>query len=145
MGWWARNPTRCWSRYWRRPELSAAPDIPGLAALRVDHRLRAADDEGLVALEEIGHHFGERLWAIGADRVPGVIDENQVAIGHQLLVDVTHIGRDDPVDGAEQHERRRREPGELAFEIGVAVRTPQPRDQRPRFRLHRRVRRRYRW
>src|SRR6202022_3287690 len=131
MGGSARNPTRRWSSYWRRPELNAAPDIPGLAALRVDHRLRAADDEGLVALEEIGHHFGERLWAIGADRVPGVIDENQVAIRHQLLIDVPHIGRDDPVDGPEQHECRGREPGELAFEIGVAVRTPQARGRAP--------------
>src|SRR5439155_16626369 len=98
MAWSAPSPTRCWSSSSRRPELNAARNRPGLVALRMDHRLGAADDEGLVAFQEVGHHFGERLGAIGADRVPRVVDKDQVAIRHQFLVDVAHVGWNDAVD-----------------------------------------------
>src|ERR687892_64969 len=63
---------------------------PSPSGLRMDHRLGAADDERLVALEEVGDHFDERLRAPGADGVPRRVDEDEVAVGYQLLVDASH-------------------------------------------------------
>src|SRR5438067_11568946 len=64
-----------------------AADLP----LRMDHRLGAADDEGLVPFEEVGRHLREGLGPLGADRVPGIIDENQVTIWQKLLVEAAHL------------------------------------------------------
>src|SRR5262249_26427569 len=56
------------------------------SVLRVDHRLGAADDERLVALQEVAHDLGERLRTVGADRVRRVVHEDEMAVGHQVLV-----------------------------------------------------------
>jgi hypothetical protein len=101
--------------------------------LRVDHRLRAADDKSLVTFEKIDHHFGKGLRPLSADRVPGVIDKDEMGIRDQLLVKIAHFRGDHGIEGAEQDERRRREIGSSFLEIYVAVWAPQPHDEGPVF------------
>ena len=63
----------------------------------MNHRLGAADDEGLVAFEEIGDDLDKGFGPLGADRMACVIDEDEVAVRDQLLVEMPHLGRDHPV------------------------------------------------
>ena len=97
--------------------------------LRVDHRRGTADDKGLVAFEEVRYHLGERFGPIGADRVARIVDENEVAVRHQLLVDVAHLGWNNAINRAEQDKGRCRKLPQLTFEIGIPVRSPQSHDE----------------
>src|SRR3954453_23434092 len=78
--------------------------VPGL---RVDDGLGAADHEGLVAVEEIGDDLDKGFRPLGADRMPGVVDEDEMAVRHQLFVKMPYLGRDHPVARA-KHDKSRR-------------------------------------
>src|SRR5467141_2759626 len=108
----------------------------------MDHCLGGGGDEELKTFEEVGDHLGESPRPPGADGVPGVIDEDEMTIRHQLLVEMAHFRWDYGVEGAEQNEGRRLELRQPSLEIRVAIRPSQPHHQRPRLSLYRRIGRR---
>ena len=85
--------------------------------------------------QEIRRHLGKRLGPLGADLVPGVVDEHQMAVRQQRLVDAAHLRRDHPVQRAEQHQRRRRQSRIRASSSRIAIGPAQPPDQRALLRL----------
>src|SRR6266850_2513671 len=97
----------------RRASTTARPAFicaMGSLALRVNDGGRAADDERLVALQKVGDHLGERLGSITADRVGGVVDEDEMAV----------------------RDRRRRFQHESAHALRLGQREPQRRQARIR-------------
>src|SRR5689334_1461472 len=78
--------------------------FPPSPPLRVDHRRGAADDEGVVALEEVGDDLGERFGTIAADGAAGVVDEHQVRAGDALRARAPGGRRAAVVARAEQDE-----------------------------------------
>src|SRR6516164_1569926 len=95
----------------------------------MDHSRSAADHKRLAALEKIGRDLGEGRRALGGDRMPSVIDEDEMAIREQLLVETTDFGRDHAVQGAEQHQGRNSEAAHPLFECWIAAGPDQPLDE----------------
>lgn len=68
----------------------AVVDLPGCSsrleyreiASGVNNGIGAADHKGLAAFDEIRDNLGKCLRAVGADRMPGIIDKDQIAVGH---------------------------------------------------------------
>ena len=64
----------------------------------MDHRLGAADYKGFAAFEKIADDLGHGFRPLGADRMPGIVDENQMAVRDQLFVEMPEFRWDDPVE-----------------------------------------------
>ena len=61
-------------------------------ALWQKHRLRAADHERIVALQEVADQIRERFRTFRADLMAGIIDEHQMRARNEFLIEPAHVG-----------------------------------------------------
>src|SRR5918996_5214151 len=65
----------------------------GETVLWIDATIPAADDKRLAQFQEIDDGVGQRLWPLGSHRVPGVVHQHVVAVGHAFPVRTAHPRR----------------------------------------------------